>query len=65
MGGVNDYRAGTYGWTVVQHLKALKEKCAAYGIIPVFVTPTPINPSPVSYTHLRASAWCRRPRRNS
>ena len=45
MGGVNDYRAGTYGWTVVQHLKALKEKCAAYGIIPVFVTPTPINPS--------------------
>lgn len=45
MGGVNDYRVGTYGWTVVQHLKALKEKCAAYGIIPVFVTPTPINPS--------------------
>lgn len=45
MGGVNDYRAGTLGWTVVQHLKALKEKCAAYGIIPVFVTPTPINPS--------------------
>ena len=44
MGGVNDYRAGTLGWTVVQHLKALKEKCAAYGIIPVFVTPTPINP---------------------
>ena len=49
MGGVNDYRAGTYGWTVVQHIKTLKEKCAAYDILPVFVTPTPINPSLMSH----------------
>lgn len=45
MGGVNDYRAGTNGWTVTRHLKALKEKCDAYGIIPVFLTVTPINPT--------------------
>ena len=45
MGGVNDYRAGTNGWHIVQNLKAIKEKCDAYGIIPIFLTPTPINPS--------------------
>ena len=45
MGGVNDYRAGTYGSTTVENLAAIRDKCDAYGIIPVFVTPTPINPS--------------------
>ena len=45
MGGVNDYRAGTFGSTTVEHLAAIRDKCNAYGIIPVFVTPTPINPS--------------------
>ena len=45
MGGVNDYRAGTLGWTTVQHLATLRNKCNTYGIIPVFMTVTPINPS--------------------
>lgn len=44
MGGVNDYRLSTLGWRTVQHLTEIKKKCDAYGIIPVFVTPTPINP---------------------
>lgn len=49
MGGVNDYRAGTFGSTTVANLAAIRDKCDAYGIVPVFVTPTPINP------HLMAS----------
>lgn len=44
MGGVNDYRGTVNGWTTVQHLKTLRDKCDAYGIIPVFATVTPINP---------------------
>ena len=43
MGGVNDFRAGTLGWETVQNLSAISEKCHAYGIIPVFLTATPIN----------------------
>ncbi|MCR5758169.1 MAG: SGNH/GDSL hydrolase family protein [Selenomonas sp.] len=45
MGGVNDYRLGTYGSQTVANLQAIKEKCDAYGIIVVFLTPTPINPT--------------------
>lgn len=44
MGGVNDFRLGVQGWETVANLEAMKAKCAAYGIIPVFVTATPINP---------------------
>ena len=44
MGGVNDYRGTVNGWTTVQHLKTLRDKCDTYGIIPVFATVTPINP---------------------
>ena len=45
MGGVNDYRLGTFGSHTVANLQAIKEKCDAYGIIVVFLTVTPINPS--------------------
>lgn len=44
MGGVNDYRGATIGWQTVEHLAAIRDKCNAYGIIPVFATVTPINP---------------------
>ncbi len=44
LAGVNDYRSGIGGWRSVQNLKKIKEKCDWYGIIPVFITPTPINP---------------------
>ena len=44
MGGVNDYRLGTFGAQTVANLQAIKEKCDAYGIIVVFLTATPINP---------------------
>lgn len=43
MAGVNDYRSSIYGWHSVTNLKALREKCEMNDIIPVFVTPTPIN----------------------
>lgn len=45
MGGVNDYRLATFGSHTVANLQAIKEKCDAYGIIVVFLTVTPINPS--------------------
>ncbi|WP_075430092.1 GDSL-type esterase/lipase family protein [Selenomonas sp. GACV-9] len=45
MGGVNDYRGTVNGWTTVQNLAAMRDKCDAYGIIPVFLTATPINPT--------------------
>ena len=44
MGGVNDYRGTTYGSETVANLAAIRAKCDAYGIIPVFATVTPINP---------------------
>ena len=43
MGGVNDFRDSTLGWSTVQNLAAIRDKCHAYGIIPVFLTATPIN----------------------
>ena len=53
MGGVNDYRLGTFGSQTVANLQAIKEKCDAYGIIVVFLTPTPINPTMmVSRAHI-------------
>ena len=45
MGGVNDYRSGVYGAESVRHLAALRDKCRAYGITPVFLTATPIRPA--------------------
>ena len=45
MGGVNDYRGTVIGWQAVQNLTAIRDKCDAYGIVPVFLTVTPINPS--------------------
>lgn len=44
MGGVNDFRVGVPGTETVNNLIAIREKCNAYGIIPVFATVTPINP---------------------
>lgn len=44
MGGVNDFRETKIsGWASVQNLKAIKAKCDEHGIIPIFLTPTPIN----------------------
>jgi len=44
MGGVNDYRAGTSADAIIAQLAAIRDKCTAQGIIPVFATATPINP---------------------
>ena len=45
MGGVNDFRAGIYGAESVRNLAALREKCKARGITPIFLTATPIRPA--------------------
>ena len=50
MAGVNDYRDGIFGWHTVTNYKLLNEKCKANNIIPVFVTPTPINPHLIKMT---------------
>ena len=44
MGGVNDFRGNILGWHTVSNYKIIMEKCKSNNIIPVFVTPTPINP---------------------
>jgi len=44
MAGVNDYRSGIFGWHSVTNLKLIREKCEMNDIIPVFITPTPVNP---------------------
>ncbi len=44
MAGVNDYRNGILGWHSVTNLKMIREKCEMNDIIPVFITPTPVNP---------------------
>ena len=45
MGGVNDFRSGIYGAESVRNLAALREKCMAHGITPIFLTATPIRPA--------------------
>ena len=43
MAGVNDFRGTIFGWQSATNYKALVDKCAYYGITPVFLTPTPVN----------------------
>ena len=45
MGGVNDFRSGIYGTETVRNLVALRDKCKAYGITPIFLTASPIRPA--------------------
>ena len=44
MAGVNDFRGNIIGWHTVSNYKEIAEKCKANNIIPVFMTPTPVNP---------------------
>lgn len=44
MGGVNDFRGGTPAAVTIRALQQIADKCRSYGITPVFVTATPINP---------------------
>ena len=49
MAGVNDYRGTILGWHTVSNYKILAEKCKEHHIIPVFVTPTPVNPKLINH----------------
>lgn len=44
LSGSNSIRGGVAGEAVIQSLEILKEKCAANGITPVFLTLPPVNP---------------------
>ena len=48
MGGVNDYRTGVFGAASVRNLTALRDRCKAHGITPIFLTATPIRPALMS-----------------
>lgn len=47
MAGVNDYRANILGAESVENLTRIRNKCEHYGIKPVFITPTPLNPAQI------------------
>lgn len=47
MAGVNDFRTGIIGAQSIRNLTAIRELCEANGIMPVFITPTPINPDKI------------------
>ncbi len=60
MAGVNDYRSDIVGWDSVTNLAAIRDKCEAYGIKPVFITPTPLNPpliDKVNFVHYPPYDW--------
>ena len=60
MAGVNDYRSDILGWDSVENLAAIRDKCEAYGIKPVFITPTPLNPNlidKVNFVHYPPYDW--------
>ncbi|MGP1585934.1 MAG: SGNH/GDSL hydrolase family protein [Schwartzia sp. (in: firmicutes)] len=44
MGGINDFRGGTPAPVTIRALTQIADKCRAHGIVPVFVTATPIHP---------------------
>ena len=44
MAGVNDFRSKIIGWHTVANYKDIAAKCKEHNIIPVFMTPTPVNP---------------------
>ena len=48
MGGVNDIRAGNSAEAVIKNLEALRDKCLANDITPVFCTITSMNPEKMS-----------------
>ncbi|MBQ7454209.1 MAG: SGNH/GDSL hydrolase family protein [Selenomonadaceae bacterium] len=43
MAGVNDYRISVPAWESVENLEVIRDKCLQNGILPVFLTPTPLN----------------------
>ena len=44
MGGVNDIRTGITAQTAIANLAAIRDKCTAHNIVPVFLTMTSVNP---------------------
>ena len=59
MAGVNDIRTGKSADEVIDNLKALREKCLANGITPVFSTITSMNPEIIARRgiHLTDGDW--------
>lgn len=60
MGGVNDFRAGVDASTTIYWLSFIRDACLKAGIIPVFMTATPIHPWFMARTgamNVPASNW--------
>ena len=56
MGGVNDIREGAKAEDVIKNLVAIREKCLANNITPVFLAITSMNPSIIK-TYLTDGDW--------
>lgn len=50
MAGVNDFRTGIIANQSIKNLAAIRDLCEENGIVPVFITPTPINPLRMLHT---------------
>lgn len=59
MGGTNSLRGGTPAEQVIEDLAAIRAKCQARGIRPIFVTLPPINPEAIKkvFNEETASNW--------
>ena len=57
MGGVNDIREGAKAETVINNLIAIREKCIANDITPVFVTITSMNPKIIKAYLTKGIKW--------
>ena len=60
MAGVNDIRSGATAETVIKNLAALRDKCLAHNIKPVFCTVTSMNPKIIRQRGipLTDGDWC-------
>jgi lysophospholipase L1-like esterase len=59
LGGTNSLRGGTPAGKVIEDLAAVRDKCLAYGIRPIFLTLPPINPEAIKrvFNEETASNW--------
>ncbi|MCX7780201.1 MAG: GDSL-type esterase/lipase family protein [Negativicutes bacterium] len=48
MGGTNSLRGGVPASDVIRSLAAIRDRCLAYGIRPIFITLPPINPANIA-----------------
>ena len=56
LGGTNSLRGGTPAAAVIADLAAIRDKCIAHGIRPIFLTLPPINPAAIAMVFQESTA---------